>query len=245
MFKNITTADPILYNYGYRDYKPQQARFTTVDPIRDGSNWFSYCNGDPVNFVDLWGQAPRNLSVEDREAYMNKINEYKDYVNNSNEMGIPDDYDCADTMTYLYGQGTSVTSLGNQAGNLKHNGQKIGTNITNIHSSDFFPSNTNNITFYSEKDFNNPNVEIGTVLVWEADPGANWTGHTATVVDVTRDSDGNVTNIKIIQGHTGGNKTEVVDIPNQEDLSSYRGTFHGFGELGQNSTIPFEKPSNY
>ena len=160
-------------------------------------------------------------------------------------MGIPDDYDCADTMTYLYGQGTSVTSLGNQAGNLKHNGQKIGTNITNIHSSDFFPSNTSNITFYSEKDFNNPNVEIGTVLVWEADPGANWTGHTATVVDVTRDSDGNVTNIKIIQGHTGGNKTEVVDIPNQNDLNSYRGTFHGFGELGQNSTIPFEKPSNY
>ena len=25
------------------------------DPIRDGHNWFSYCNGDPVNFIDLWG----------------------------------------------------------------------------------------------------------------------------------------------------------------------------------------------
>lgn len=35
------------------------------------------------------------------------------------------------------------------------------------------------------------------------------------------------------------------DIPNQNDLNSYRGTFHGFGELGQNSTIPFEKSSNY
>ena len=44
-----------LYNYGYRDYSPSHARFTTVDPIRDGTNWFSYCNGDPVNFVDLWG----------------------------------------------------------------------------------------------------------------------------------------------------------------------------------------------
>ena len=44
-----------LYNYGYRDYKPQTARFTTLDPIRDGHNWFSYCNGDPVNFIDLWG----------------------------------------------------------------------------------------------------------------------------------------------------------------------------------------------
>lgn len=43
------------YNYGYRDYNPQQGRFTTVDPIRDGANWFIYCNGDPVNFFDLWG----------------------------------------------------------------------------------------------------------------------------------------------------------------------------------------------
>ncbi len=44
-----------LYNYGYRDYKTQTARFTTLDPIRDGNNWFSYCNCDPINFIDLWG----------------------------------------------------------------------------------------------------------------------------------------------------------------------------------------------
>ncbi|MCL2243647.1 MAG: DUF6531 domain-containing protein [Treponema sp.] len=44
-----------LYNYGYRDYKPQTARFTTIDPIRDGNNWFVFVNNDPVNWVDLWG----------------------------------------------------------------------------------------------------------------------------------------------------------------------------------------------
>jgi RHS repeat-associated protein len=44
-----------LYNYGYRDYKSQAARFTTVDPIRDGRNWYAYVNNDPVNWVDLWG----------------------------------------------------------------------------------------------------------------------------------------------------------------------------------------------
>ena len=44
-----------LYNYGYRDYNPQTVRFTTVDPIRDGTNWFAYVNNDPVNYVDLWG----------------------------------------------------------------------------------------------------------------------------------------------------------------------------------------------
>lgn len=44
-----------VFNYGFRDYKPEAARFTTVDPIRDGTNWFVYCNSDSVNFVDLWG----------------------------------------------------------------------------------------------------------------------------------------------------------------------------------------------
>ncbi len=44
-----------MYNYGYRDYIPEVARFSTVDPIRDGSNWFAYCNNEPVNFRDLWG----------------------------------------------------------------------------------------------------------------------------------------------------------------------------------------------
>jgi RHS repeat-associated protein len=52
-----------LYNYGYRDYKPEAARFTTVDPIRDGTNWFAYVNNDPVNYVDPWG-----LNVSDNEG---------------------------------------------------------------------------------------------------------------------------------------------------------------------------------
>ncbi|MDR2409196.1 MAG: hypothetical protein LBE13_13930 [Bacteroidales bacterium] len=44
-----------LYNYSYRDYKPEAARFTTVDPVRDGANWFAYVNNDPVNWIDLLG----------------------------------------------------------------------------------------------------------------------------------------------------------------------------------------------
>ena len=49
-----------LYNYGYRDYSPQVVRFTTVDPIRDGSNWFAYVNNDPVNQagLDVAGLVP-------------------------------------------------------------------------------------------------------------------------------------------------------------------------------------------
>jgi RHS repeat-associated protein len=44
-----------MYNYGYRDYSPEVARFTTEDPIRDGINWFAYVNDDPVNWIDPWG----------------------------------------------------------------------------------------------------------------------------------------------------------------------------------------------
>jgi RHS repeat-associated protein len=47
-----------LYNYGYRDYSPALARFTTVDPIRDGANWFAYVNNDPVNWIDPDGEIP-------------------------------------------------------------------------------------------------------------------------------------------------------------------------------------------
>jgi RHS repeat-associated protein len=47
-----------MYDYGYRDYKPENARFTTVDPVRDGSNWFAYVNNDPISYVDPDGLAP-------------------------------------------------------------------------------------------------------------------------------------------------------------------------------------------
>jgi RHS repeat-associated protein len=59
-----------LYNYGYRDYAPEVARFTTVDPVRDGANWFVYVNNDPVNYID-----PVGLSASDvQPTYFNQTN---------------------------------------------------------------------------------------------------------------------------------------------------------------------------
>lgn len=45
--------------------------------------------------------------------------------------------------------------------------------------------------------------------------------------------------MKIIKGHTGGNKTQVIDITSQSNLDEYAGAgeFLGFGEVGKNSTI--------
>ena len=52
---STSNADTELYDYGFRDYSPTIARFTSVDPIRDGRNWYCYVVNDPVNYVDLWG----------------------------------------------------------------------------------------------------------------------------------------------------------------------------------------------
>jgi len=44
-----------LSNFGFRDYQAHTGRFTTLDPIRDGLNWYVLCGNDPVNYVDLLG----------------------------------------------------------------------------------------------------------------------------------------------------------------------------------------------
>jgi RHS repeat-associated protein len=51
-----------FYNYGFRDYNASTARFTTVDPIRDGDNWFVYVDGEPVGRVDFLGLDEDPLS---------------------------------------------------------------------------------------------------------------------------------------------------------------------------------------
>ena len=64
-------ADTELYDYGFHDYSPGIARFTTVDPIRDGRNWYSYVVNDPVNYVDLWGlcKSENDEKVGSNEGY--------------------------------------------------------------------------------------------------------------------------------------------------------------------------------
>ena len=37
---------------------PTSGRFLTEAPAKDGLNWFSYCNGNPVKFTDPWGLGP-------------------------------------------------------------------------------------------------------------------------------------------------------------------------------------------
>ena len=38
-----------------RYYSPVNGRFSTVDPVRDGLNWYAYCGNNPIMFVDPLG----------------------------------------------------------------------------------------------------------------------------------------------------------------------------------------------
>src|SRR5690554_6119579 len=44
-----------MYSFAYRTYSPKSMRWMTVDPARDGTNWYQYVSGDPVNLWDPLG----------------------------------------------------------------------------------------------------------------------------------------------------------------------------------------------
>ena len=46
-----------LYYFNARWYDSALGRFTTQDPARDGVNWWAYCGGNPITFVDPDGRA--------------------------------------------------------------------------------------------------------------------------------------------------------------------------------------------
>ncbi|TVR61757.1 MAG: RHS repeat protein, partial [Spirochaetaceae bacterium] len=64
-------TDPVtgLVDLGFRDYDPSIGRFTTLDPARDGSNWYIYAYNDPVNFIDPLGLNAVRFNVFDGGGY--------------------------------------------------------------------------------------------------------------------------------------------------------------------------------
>ncbi len=56
------TGKPIdstgLYYFGARFYDPAIGRFITMDPAKDGRNWYIYCNNNPLVYVDPDGRDP-------------------------------------------------------------------------------------------------------------------------------------------------------------------------------------------
>jgi peptidoglycan L-alanyl-D-glutamate endopeptidase CwlK len=51
-----------------QDYTPSNGRFTREDPIRSGLNWYAYCGGNPVRFVDPSGLRYTDYAVQQMTA---------------------------------------------------------------------------------------------------------------------------------------------------------------------------------
>ncbi len=145
-----------LSDYGFRDYAPTLARFTTVDPIRDGSNWYAYCNSDPVNFVDMWGL----YTCQDVSDFNNQIQQYYPAPNPLSDFIDLDKFakvicqnaDKLDDKTKAY-----VKSLGSAAEYViaKYMGDvKVYSNPTDL-------AKANGVIYNYTKNTNNPNIALG------------------------------------------------------------------------------------
>jgi len=51
----LDTLKPSSYYIRARYYSPANGRWTSEDPARDGTNWYVYCDNNPVTFVDPSG----------------------------------------------------------------------------------------------------------------------------------------------------------------------------------------------
>jgi len=55
VFSVLSDSSSGLMLLGARYYNPSVGRFITLDPIKDGVNWYEYCGQNPTNGVDPFG----------------------------------------------------------------------------------------------------------------------------------------------------------------------------------------------
>ena len=79
------TGEYFDYETGYiylraRYYNSANGRFISEDPICSGGNWYGYCNGNPIKFVDPMGLAATydGYTEEEWKALEKKKNDLKD-----------------------------------------------------------------------------------------------------------------------------------------------------------------------
>jgi RHS repeat-associated protein len=48
---------------GHRYYDPSTGRFLTRDPVKDGRNWYGYCENNSIRSVDPSGTMPEKVAV--------------------------------------------------------------------------------------------------------------------------------------------------------------------------------------
>ncbi|HEX3047778.1 MAG TPA: RHS repeat-associated core domain-containing protein [Bacillota bacterium] len=132
--KKISQDTGLVY-FGARFYDPEVGRFITQDPVKDGLNWYAYCNDNPVMYVDLTG-----------------------LVSSKFDIGGPADYehDFTDTILTTDGNGTvtSITTYPSEKGSNHPEGKTTVTDTIHYDTTTGEPQkevrtykdNNNNIT---------------------------------------------------------------------------------------------------
>ncbi len=102
---NHSDKNPFRYNGQYcvpemgiyylraRWYDPRDGQFLTMDPAKDGENWYAYCRENPVKFVDPSGlkieisepEEPERDDFETEQEYQAAVANYNKAMSEHNE----------------------------------------------------------------------------------------------------------------------------------------------------------------
>ncbi len=63
-----------LYYFNARYYDATTGRFINVDPVQDGTNWYVYCNNNPLSIIDPTGLENKSLLKEAGDIFKAEAN---------------------------------------------------------------------------------------------------------------------------------------------------------------------------
>lgn len=110
-----TDLESDLSYFNARYYDPTLGRFTSSDPAKDGLNWYQYCNGNPMAFVDNNGMWTVAVGINFSLNYLFRVSGSLSFViDGFGGMGI--------LLSPAIGAGLPAITVGSQLG------------ITNAHS---------------------------------------------------------------------------------------------------------------
>jgi len=89
-----TDSDSGLQLLGHRYYDPSIGRFLSQDPIQDGSNWYAYCDNNPLTSTDPEGlsfklggeQYYRNHGLKEHGRHLHRKSDDRRYDRDGNEV---------------------------------------------------------------------------------------------------------------------------------------------------------------
>ncbi|MFW6022314.1 MAG: RHS repeat-associated core domain-containing protein [Halanaerobiaceae bacterium] len=125
-------AELRMYSFAYRTYNPVSMRWLTVDPAKDGTNWYQYVSGDPVNLWDPLGLDIIVLNDSDAVDYVGGP-----YGHNAAIVG-----DDEDGWVYYSKDGESEEARGTEIGDTGHERTEGGNVRIPYKSLDHFDKET-------------------------------------------------------------------------------------------------------